>query len=172
MIVRNAAAIALILCLAAAIGVFYIDRISLLYWSNLKTAEITKLKLEVYSLESQEQTVPNRPPSGEVDRAVTQELLVGTFTVTYYCDCVSCCGNTNGVTSSGSKVMEGVTVAADSKVFPIGSYLYIEGVGMRVVTDRGGAIKGKRLDVYVKSHQKALELGKHKAKVYLLEGIK
>lgn len=83
----------------------------------------------------------------------------GKFTVTYYCgeDYPHICGTGNGVTSSGAKAFAGVTVAADPNVFPTGSYIYIEGVGMRVVQDTGGGIKGNKLDVYVDTHNEALE---------------
>lgn len=79
---------------------------------------------------------------------------LGEFTITYY-DCgVSSCGKSKsnpayGITKSGARVMEGVTVAVDPKVIPLGTYLYIEGVGYRVAQDTGSAVKGNTIDVYV-----------------------
>lgn len=48
-------------------------------------------------------------------------------------------------------------MAADPDVFPFGTVLYIEDVGVRIVQDTGPGIKGKRLDVAVSgSHKDAL----------------
>jgi 3D (Asp-Asp-Asp) domain-containing protein len=55
-----------------------------------------------------------------------------------------------GITYSGVKVKRDLysTIAADIKVFPIGTILYIPEYGYGVVADIGGAIKGNRLDLY------------------------
>jgi 3D (Asp-Asp-Asp) domain-containing protein len=51
------------------------------------------------------------------------------------------------LTKSGTVPAPG-TVAADPKVFPIGTTLYIPGYGLGVVEDTGKRIKGKRIDVF------------------------
>lgn len=96
--------------------------------------------------------------------------LIGEFTITHYDACMECCGKTDGITKSGAKVCDGVTVAVDPTVIPLGTYIYIEGVGYRVAQDIGGAIKGNRIDVYVHSHQQALELGTKTATVWKMKG--
>ncbi|PLR82839.1 hypothetical protein CVD25_11030 [Bacillus canaveralius] len=55
-----------------------------------------------------------------------------------------------GITYSGVKVKRDLysTVAADLNVFPIGTILFIPGYGFGVVADKGGAIKGNKLDLY------------------------
>ncbi|MCM3670239.1 3D domain-containing protein [Mesobacillus maritimus] len=55
-----------------------------------------------------------------------------------------------GITYSGVKVKRDLfsTIAADLDVFPIGTVLFIPGYGYGVVADRGGAIKGNKLDLY------------------------
>ncbi|WP_338555092.1 3D domain-containing protein [Paenibacillus sp. KS-LC4] len=55
-----------------------------------------------------------------------------------------------GITYSGVKVRRDMvsTIAADPKLFPIGSLLYIPGYGYGVVADTGSAIKGSRIDLY------------------------
>lgn len=55
-----------------------------------------------------------------------------------------------GITYSGVKVKRDLfsTIAADLSVFPIGTVLFIPGYGYGVVADKGGAIKGDRLDLY------------------------
>lgn len=55
-----------------------------------------------------------------------------------------------GITYSGVKVRRGQvsTIAADTKLFPIGTILYIPGYGYGVVADTGSAIKGHKIDLY------------------------
>lgn len=55
-----------------------------------------------------------------------------------------------GITYSGVKVRRDMvsTIAADPRLFPIGSLLYIPGYGYGVVADTGSAIKGSRIDLY------------------------
>ncbi|PLR79356.1 hypothetical protein CU633_01100 [Bacillus sp. V3-13] len=58
-----------------------------------------------------------------------------------------------GITYSGVKVKRDLysTIAADLNVFPIGTILFIPGYGYGVVADKGGAIKGNKLDLYYKT---------------------
>lgn len=82
----------------------------------------------------------------------------GTYKITFYCACEKCCGKTDGITASGTKATAKRTIAAP-KNFAFGTQLWIEGLGSYVVEDRGGSIKGKRIDIFVDSHAEALKLG-------------
>lgn len=83
---------------------------------------------------------------------------VKVYKVTAYCACAKCCGgHANGYTASGTKATQGRTVAAPSNL-SFGTKLIINGKEY-VVEDRGGAIKGNRIDVYVNSHAEALRWG-------------
>lgn len=90
--------------------------------------------------------------------------------VTAYCPCTICCGpNAKGITASGKPVTANASrfVAADRSV-PFGTLVSIPGYhnGQPVpVLDRGGAIKGKRLDAYYPTHQEARQWGVRKIKV-------
>ena len=78
--------------------------------------------------------------------------------VTAYCPCSKCCGSwANGITAMGTTAKAGHTVAAP-KGYAFGTKLLINGK-VYVVEDRGGAIKGNRLDMYVNSHSEALRWG-------------
>lgn len=79
------------------------------------------------------------------------------YKVTAYCSCAKCCGKTNGITSSGKKATAGRTIAAPSS-FAFGTKVLINGKEY-VVEDRGGAIKGNRIDVYMNSHSAAIAWG-------------
>lgn len=75
-----------------------------------------------------------------------------------------------GVTASGAHVKDGETIAVDPSVIPIGTKVYIEGIGVRVAEDTGGAIIGNRIDVYMSDLTAALQFGyKRNIKVYILQ---
>jgi 3D (Asp-Asp-Asp) domain-containing protein len=72
-----------------------------------------------------------------------------------------------GVTASGRKTERYVTAACPPSI-PLGTWIEIEGIGKRRCDDRGGAIKGRRFDVYMKHLDNALEFGKQELKVIVL----
>jgi 3D (Asp-Asp-Asp) domain-containing protein len=74
-----------------------------------------------------------------------------------------------GITSIGTRALQGVTVAVDPRIIPYGSKLYIPGVGFRVAEDTGGAIVGNHIDVYYDNVSFARDFGvKHNVPVYIL----
>lgn len=89
----------------------------------------------------------------------TQEMRTCVFTVTAYCPCEKCCGAyANGYTATGAKAIQGVTIAADPDVLPMGTEIELDG-HTYTVQDTGGAIAGNRLDLYFDSHEDALRWG-------------
>lgn len=96
------------------------------------------------------------PQIRQQDATQTQEQ---TFTVTAYCPCEKCCGAyANGYTATGAKATQGVTIAADPDVLPMGTEIELDG-HTYTVQDTGGAIAGNRLDLYFDSHEDALRWG-------------
>ena len=79
------------------------------------------------------------------------------YKITAYCPCSKCCGKSNGITASGTKATAGRTVAASSK-FAMGTKLNING-HVYTVEDRGGAISGNKIDIFVNTHSEALAWG-------------
>ena len=101
-------------------------------------------------------------------------LQAEVFTATAYCSCKKCCDKDPsskwyGITASGRKARWG-TVAVDRRLIKLGSRLRIEGFPKTVfrADDVGGAIKGKHIDVWFPSHRKALEFGRQKLLVELV----
>lgn len=88
---------------------------------------------------------------------ISNEETTKIFKVTAYCSCAKCCGKTTGYTASGTKATAGRTVAASAQ-FAYGTKLVINGKEY-VVEDRGGAIKGNKIDIYMNSHAEALAWG-------------
>src|SRR6185437_9878268 len=84
---------------------------------------------------------PASPPAGSVSAASSSSpgAPLGTFEVTCY--------DLQGTTASGARTSTN-TVAVDPSVIPLGTRIYIQGVGWRTAQDTGGAIKGHRLDIW------------------------
>lgn len=100
----------------------------------------------------------SRAESAENGSTSSNSGTVKVYKVTAYCPCSKCCGKyASGYTSSGTKATPGRTAAASSSL-PFGTKLKINGKTY-VVEDRGGAIKGNRIDIYVGSHAEALAWG-------------
>lgn len=77
-------------------------------------------------------------------------------------------------TYTGNRTATGVNphvgvVAVDPSVIPMGSRLYVEGYGYCTAMDKGRAIRGNRIDVFLESRSQALSWGRRTVKVYLLE---
>ncbi len=78
------------------------------------------------------------------------------------------CGKSNGVTSSGLHVTENRTLACPP-AFPFGTKIYIEGIGERRCEDRGGAIKGNHVDIYMQTKNEAFAFGRRTLEAYVVE---
>jgi len=79
-----------------------------------------------------------------------------------------------GITASGARASAWCTVAA-GKGYPMGTIIYIPyfankaNGGWFVVQDRGGAISNSKLDVYMGSHNSALQYGRKTLEAYVYE---
>lgn len=93
---------------------------------------------------------------------------LGEFKIFAYCPCISCCGKADGITASGTTATEGRTVAADPDVIPMGSEMFVGGMGFRTVEDTGSGIDGMTLDMFFESHADALAWGVQTVKVWLV----
>lgn len=85
-----------------------------------------------------------------------------TFRVTAYCPCEKCCGRfADGITASGHKIEPNDKFVAAPKEYPFGTLMKIPEYSnvFVLVLDRGGSIKGDRLDVFFPTHEQALRWG-------------
>ncbi|HYW69411.1 MAG TPA: 3D domain-containing protein [Pyrinomonadaceae bacterium] len=76
----------------------------------------------------------------------------------------------HGRTASGAAPTAGI-IAADPRVLPIGSRVRIEAgnySGEYVVADTGGAVRGKRIDIWTPSSREAMRFGRRKVKLTVL----
>ena len=93
----------------------------------------------------------------------------GDYKLTGYCPCYKCSEGWGTKTASGAKATEGITVAADKRKLPLGTKIYIEGVGERIVQDIGGGVKGNRIDIFVNNHSSCYKDAYNRTtKVYII----
>lgn len=84
------------------------------------------------------------------------------FQATAYC--------ISGITKSGARVAPG-HVAADPKVIPLGSVIYVDSPimgGIYQVLDTGSLVKGKIIDIFIPSYEDCIEFGRRAVKVHVL----
>jgi 3D (Asp-Asp-Asp) domain-containing protein len=99
------------------------------------------------------------------------------MTVTAYSPDERSCGKwADGITASNKSVWSNAMqmVAADTRILPFGSLLTIEGYAndqIVPVEDRGGAIKGMRLDLLYPTHEDALQWGVKRMPVTVWEYV-
>jgi 3D (Asp-Asp-Asp) domain-containing protein len=83
--------------------------------------------------------------------------------VTAYCPCPKCCGkSSDGITANGHKITQGDTFVAADRMHSFGTQMIVPGYNDSQpveVLDRGGAIRGNRLDVFFNSHYEARQWG-------------
>ena len=121
-------------------------------------AQYLIMLLALLAIQHPAATHPHAPsPAAET---IPEMIYAGEYTIVAYCaeQYPHICGG-NPTTASGEPVTPGVTVAADPDVMPLGTRIYIDGIGERVVQDTGGAIRGRKIDLAVESHQEAVDWG-------------
>jgi len=145
-------------------------------------------------------TTPDDKPAS---RATNRELaLIGSFEATAYDLSVASCGKSlnhpaYGITASDldltGKDIRDRLIAADTKILPFNAQVYIEFPekirymkldgqeidlnGIYTVVDRGGAIKGNRIDIFFgedkprekKYNQMCFEFGRQLVKIFRIE---
>ncbi|MDC2867621.1 3D domain-containing protein [Bacillus sp. BP-3] len=132
----------------------------------------------VHAAEQNQQAIP----SAEVIRALENAKDWSKYrqmevTATGYTAGMESTGKTKGhpeygITYSGVKVKRDIysTIAADLRIFPIGTILFVPGYGYGVVADKGGAIQGNRLDLYYETVRDVYnQWGKKKVNVYVVK---
>lgn len=99
----------------------------------------------------------------ETVTAVSSNVYLGDWTITFYCNCAECCGSwSGGNTASGTVPTEGRTAACGSLDF--GTQIYIDGLGTYTVEDRG--VEGNWIDIYLNDHDRCNQMGMLSRGVY------
>ena len=122
--------------------------------STTKKAAVTKKKKK------------SNKTTTKAKKGSAKTVNLGTFKLTAYCNCSKCCGKwAGGATASGAMPKANRTIAVDKRVIPLGTKVIINGKTY-VAEDTGGAIKGKRIDIYFNSHKQAMNFGVKYAEVF------
>ncbi|HEX8069860.1 MAG TPA: 3D domain-containing protein [Pyrinomonadaceae bacterium] len=98
------------------------------------------------------------PPPPATGVAVAAQL----FTATAY--------SLPGRTASGRAVARGL-IAADARLFPMGTRVRLEAgpyTGEYVVADRGGAVRGRKIDIWMPSPHEARRFGRRPVKLTIM----
>ncbi|GAA0770895.1 3D domain-containing protein [Clostridium subterminale] len=110
-----------------------------------------------------------RPSRGSNGQDFAYSSMISCMSTAYTSDR----GDSGTVTATGTTVRRNPdgysTVAVDPRVIPLGTKLYIEGYGLAIAEDTGGAIVGNKVDVYVNSYDEAVNWGRRQVNVYILK---
>lgn len=120
--------------------------------------EVSVLESSTTTSTTTEGTVGAPAVDHSSDHASGREL--GTFSVTCY--------SLRGTTASGAPAGPG-SIAVDPAVIPLGTELEVDGYGRGVAADTGGAIRGRRLDVWKSSTSECLKWGRRSVSVRVLD---
>lgn len=78
------------------------------------------------------------------------------------------CGKNDGITASGLMVTENRTLACPPN-YPFGARIAIEGMGEYRCEDRGGAIKGNHIDIYMETKSEAFAFGRQHLEAEIID---
>lgn len=70
-------------------------------------------------------------------------------------------------TKTGRRAQFGV-VAVDPRVIPLNTIVFVEGYGLALACDVGGAIRGNKIDLCVPTRREAIQFGRRKVRVHIL----
>jgi len=104
-----------------------------------------------------------RPREVSVAVKVAEKAESEMYTATAY--------SLRGRTASGAVATQGI-IAADPRVLPLGSRVRIEAgsySGEYLVADTGGAVRGKRIDIWTPNTRDAMRFGKRAVKLTVLQ---
>ena len=132
-------------------------------------AEVRETQREILQTQARE-TITQAAVQEDVQEKEIYSDYLGRFTISHYCaeNYPHICNDGDAThTASGAVATVGRTVAVDPDVIPFGTMLLINGQ-IYIAEDSGGAIKGKRIDILVPTHDEALERGVYETDVYVI----
>jgi 3D (Asp-Asp-Asp) domain-containing protein len=127
--------------------------------STLNKTEITENNIQV---QDQDQKQKNEKVAKTVSSRVTGGASKGSFTATAYC--------LKGRTAMGHGVRRGL-IAADPRVLRLGSRINLGAgaySGQYLVSDTGGAVRGRRIDIWMPSCAEARRFGRRTVNISVL----
>lgn len=135
--------------------------------SNIDVESVEKMPIDTFIENAENSALRGAQAATQPPENLT---YLGNFTITHYCheNYPHICNDGDPTqTASGAVATVGRTVGVDPRVIPYGTRLLIDGHEY-VAEDTGGGIGGNHIDILVEYHQEALDLGKYKADVYMI----
>lgn len=135
----------------------------------IPTEPIEPEKESIPATEATKPTEPKKEPILEKPKPKPKptKKSIGKYKLTAYCPCSECNGPwQNGITSTGVTAESNRTIAVDPKIIPYGTKVEINGKTY-IAEDCGGAIKGKRIDIFFDTHKETIDFGVKYAEVYI-----
>jgi 3D (Asp-Asp-Asp) domain-containing protein len=146
-------------------------------WNKLKSNIIhpnQKLKVSATNTSKTTKKAETSKPAKTTKTSTSKSTklkVVKTITVSataYTANCKNC----SGITATGINLKKNPklkVISVDPKVIKLGTKVYVEGYGYAIAGDTGGAIKGKKIDIFVPSYKKAIQWGRKTVKVKILK---
>ncbi|KYD00935.1 G5 and 3D domain-containing protein [Heyndrickxia sporothermodurans] len=101
---------------------------------------------------------------GESEAGGTEYYVSSTA---YTANCNGCSGQTaTGINLRSNPNLK--IIAVDPNFIPLGTKVYVEGYGYAVAADTGGAIKGRKIDVFFNNNSQAYRWGRKQVKIRIL----
>jgi 3D (Asp-Asp-Asp) domain-containing protein len=110
-----------------------------------------------------------KPTAGKVNEA-TEPKVAPALLVIPPAAYVATAYSLRGRTASGKPVQKGM-IAADPRLLPLGSRVHIEAGGYSgeyLVADTGGAVRGRRIDIWTPTTHEAMRFGRRVVKLTIL----
>lgn len=111
---------------------------------------------------------PKDAPTSQTD--VSKDMIPGSTISVPAQSFVATAYSLRGRTASGKFVAKGL-IAADRRVLPLGTRVHVQAgaySGHYIVADTGGAIRGRKIDIWVPSTREAMRFGRQKVKLTVL----
>lgn len=127
-------------------------------WNGLNNNSISAKKVLKITKPKSKTTVKKASTSSKEYKALTVKASA------YTANCRGC----SGVTATGLNLKKNPkikAIAVDPRVIPLGTTVHVAGYGTAIAADTGGAIKGKKIDVFMASKSKAMVWGVKTVKI-------
>ncbi|PIJ98034.1 G5 and 3D domain-containing protein [Lysinibacillus sphaericus] len=142
------------------------------YLQSEKVLKEPKNKLIAVGTKTEEEevraTTISSVPSESIESDNKNEFYVIATAYTAYCK--GCSGTTaTGINLRSDSAPWMKVIAVDPSVIKLGSKVWVEGYGLAVAEDTGGAIKGNKIDIFVQSETEAKNWGVKKVRIKVFE---
>lgn len=132
---------------------------------NVEEGLINKYISDGYITEKE--IVVDKDDNFSIDNNQVYKTLVMESTAYWVMDPVDASGT--GLAADGNPAIPYKTLAVDPDIIPLGTKVYVEGIGEMIAHDTGSAINGYIVDIAMESREAAFNWGRRMIEVTILE---